>query len=1714
MTIDTACSGSLVSVDVGCQYLQSRQADAVIVAGANLYMSPDHNQDMGAMRGASSATGRCHTFDAKADGYIKAEAVNAVFLKRLDDAIRDGDPIRAVIRGTATNSDGWTPGIASPSSEAQAVAIRSAYTNAGIDDLDATAYLECHGTGTLAGDPIEVNGAASVFQPSRRPHGPLIIGSIKSNIGHSEPAAGISGLLKAVLAVENGRIPGNPTFVDPNPKIEFERLGVQASRWSLDWPRSHANYRRASVNSFGFGGSNAHVVVDAAEHFLSSKGLTQPRHVSSFVEAAEDDFFGDAPSTPAAQEKAQPKVLIFSANDQDSLKSYLKKLSTHLLNPAVTVKLADLAHTLSERRSRHFHRAFHVIKTSSDTVTTISTDDMIFGKRAAEPPKIGFVFTGQGAQWPQMGRDLIQMFPHTAGRVVSQLDGALKALPDDLRPTWTLRDELTQARSPEHLRLPEFSQPLVTALQLAYLAVLASWGIRPRAVVGHSSGEIAAACAAGLLTPEDAIRVAYFRGLASRELPPSEVVGMLAVGTGAEGVQRYLEAVNPVGGKPAVQIACYNSPSSLTLSGTIEALEAVRDAMQADGVFARMLQVSMAYHSRFMNSVGKLYEQLLLDQCSNKSPKADGRVTMFSSVTGTRVLGTDSVDFAYWTANMLSPVRFAQACGEMLSHKEHGVDFLVEIGPSNALSGPIKQVQKALPGGGKSITYTATAKRGPDTILALYDVPGRLYLLGADVAFPAVNRSESVTETESPATLVDLPNYAWNHSTKYWHESEASKDWRYRKFVHHDLLGTKVLNTSWTSPVWKKTLRLEDVPWLKDHRMGPDIIFPGAGYISMAVEAIYQATFAVASDEDVQKLTAGGYHYRLRDLKFPRALVLEENVGAKLMLTLYPVPGSTRGWFEYKVSSLAGEVWVENSTGFIRLDEGVYHGTKTPAPEDLRLPLEYPTPGSLWYKAMHDAGYNFGKDFQKQLAVESTPGQRTSRSIVSLVPPPSKWTPQSSYPLHPACIDGCFQSVSPSLWKGERSGINAVLVPAGVDGLVINSPRSEIDQELSVDGLSVTESQYLGIGRLDDMRNYLSNGTVYSPTDKSLVLQLNGLRYHRLETRSDVYTAHTYTQLSWKPDFSYLTSEEKLDTALSFASDGDESPIQEILDLAAHKKPDLSVLELKLNSEESFSLWLAKKASQHPLRAAAKSYRFATSNPTALVNAQEKYADAAGASFSLFDVTKAGFKAPDDEQFDLVVVEAPHLDASLSDVVLANLRTLVADQGALLVTELPALSNGNGHATKRDVSESLALKGFSSICKFSSAGTTSYLARAAGEADIDNESQTQEVAVLRLVDKSNQDGAVSQLISSLRGRGWNLSEHTAADAAASLRPKSTVLVLDELEAPVMATASEAQWNSLKQLVQAECNLLWVTRGAQLEVTDPLNAVAIGFLRTVRAEEPLLSLLTLDVEASTPLAHTVEAVDTVLRQAGAAPAQERNEFEFVERRGILHVSRVLPDTRLNAAKFEDLEGTPARPTDLHASNATIRLVTERLGNIDSLHYVEVADGRPLPLAPGKVEVELFASALNFKDVAVSMGIVPENEHLLGLEGAGVIVRVGEGVENRHVGQRVVVFEKGTFANRIIATTERTFPLPNSMTYEEAATLPAVYLTSIYSLFYLAQLKQGDTVLIHSASGGVGIASIQLAQYKKCEVGGSVQLRRGDKKRKTFFDLTYFIYDRFL
>ncbi|KAJ8063559.1 hypothetical protein OCU04_007431 [Sclerotinia nivalis] len=1664
ITIDTACSGSLVGLDLACRSLQSGEVDAAIVATSNFYLNPDHVMDAGNVGQAHSPTALCHTFDADADGYVKAEAVSCVIVKRLADAIRDRDPIRAIVRGSASNSNGRTGGIASPSGEAQAAAIRSAYANAGITSFNDTAYLECHGTGTQAGDPTEVNGAGSVFAATREADRPLIIGSIKSNVGHSEPAAGISGLMKAIMSMEKGIIPGNPTFIKPNPKIDFAANKVKASRTAIAWPDAGYPVRRASVNSFGYGGSNAHAILE--QPAINARN----NHASSYKAMEDEDSLEE-------EEPVRPHVLVLSANDATSLKAMIQSLSNHLINPRVKVSLPDLAYTLSERRTRLWHRAFVTTRT-----TEIEEDDFIIAKQSSAPPKIGFIFTGQGAQWPQMGKDLLEYFPWTKS-ILEELDLVLQAQAEP--PKWSLVRELSEPRTAEHLRQPEFSQPLVTALQICILAVLDSWGVKASSVVGHSSGEIAAAYAAGFLDRAGAIKAAFYRGQAAvnRKAEAEANVGMLAVGLGTEAIAPYLEKYSG-----SVWIACFNSPITLTISGKKPALEALAEDIKTAGHFARLVQVDLAYHSQLMDVIGEEYNKLLTTDEKFNALAGSSSVSWVSSVTGEKK--ETASDALYWKTNMISPVRFAEALKELVT--KDSPDYLIEIGPSGALAGPVSQVLKALPNGG-DVAYTAAWSRGANAGKSLFDVAGRLFLTGAPVDLSLVNEYD----INLTRIIIDLPNYSWNHSVKYWHENEASRDWRNKKFITHDLLGNKIPGTSWQSPTWRKHLNLADVPWLRDHKMGPDVLVPGAGLATLALEAMYQKYCALNPDDAVS--SPNELAYRFRNVKFDRAIVVEEGKPTTIMLMLSKVPGS-KDWHEFRIRTLAAGVVYEHCSGLIRVQDPIGDDEALKGHE--LAPLKHPQSTKLWYKAQAEVGMGFGPTFQKIKSIESVSGSRICRTIVDLQPPSSKWDPQSYYPLHPAVLDGCLQTATPANAAGERSLIKDTMIPASVDDMVVNKmPRNLYE------GLTIAESIYTGRGRKDVAKSWIANVAVHDPNTGALILRVKGLNYIRLDV-DEKPDPHVFQTVTWKPDISLLTQSQLAYVSLSDAS---STKLDNIIDLIAYKKPTLKVLEINLNYINNSSLWFEGK--DVAARAAYAQYDFASSNAKNLVSVQTANESKRNTAFHLIDTSKEALGLPVTEStYDLAIVKGPEKNPIMEEVI-KNLSSILNYDAFTLFVGLESTSN-KFTALDNDLESSspevpgtpsesssesqytdtaitslsttpLEIKPFEKYFKtngvFESVKEITTTLGSSSPSFLCNNSvdtKTEGTLIVAVFDK-NASGLDSSVESTLQASGWTISSAPIEEVTAD--KDSIVLIVDELSKPVLTQISEKQWDTLKQLIGTGTQIVWVTKGAQTtQITNPDDAMVEGLFRVIRREDPLAKLVTLDVQAATGPA-TSWAIDQVLRKLPVS-----TETEYAERDGILLIQRIVPDIKVNEFKAaESGKGLEPVSKGLHATEAQVRIQAEKIGTLQSLTWCETAIGE-VPIEPGMVEIEVMAVGVNFKDVATTMGIVPENEYTIGCECSGYIKRIAPGISKFKIGDRVACMRSGTYVNRVQCPYERVHVIPDSMSYKDAATIPLVYLTAIYSLYHLGNLREGQSVLIHSAAGGVGIAAIQLAQYKKADI----------------------------
>jgi len=1096
----------------------------------------------------------------------------------------------------------------------------------------------------------------------------------------------------------------------------------------------------------------------------------------------------------------------------------------------------------------------------------------------------------------------------------------------------TTTDELYDPRTPDHLRLPEFSQPLVTALQLVLISALSEWGIEPSSIVGHSSGEIAGAYAAGFLTAEDAIKIAFFRGEAAKQLQEaqSEAVGMLAVGIGADEVIPYIGELSAT-----VQIACYNSAKSVTLSGKASDLEIVKSRLQADSHFARALQVNLAYHSTYMTAIGERYQELV-ERNTGKPLPGNHNVTMYSSVTGG--VNSDPKDSLYWRTNMVSPVQFNDATTELLK-AEDPATLLIELGPSGALAGPFSQIKNALPGQGAGIQYYAAAKRGPDSVRSLFEVAGRVFAAGGEVNIRNVNTDARLADTANPAIIVDLPNYSWNHSKQYWHESDASKEWRYRKYVHHDLLGSKVLGTPWSAPTFSKILDLKDLPWLTDHRMGKDIVFPAAGFCAMAIEALYQSTQVTAPTEGV--VSANQLNYRLRNVTFDNALVLEESAPAKIKTTLTPsTTGSHGPWYHFTVATYSDGISREHSAGLIRLEN-----VKPPVViNHTANPLQQTTSGKLWYKAMATAGYGFGPLFQKHLEVEATSGQRASRSLVDLTEPDSTWGKQSPYPLHPAALDGSFQTVTPSLVAGVRSNIKSVLIPAIIDDLTVFANTSRPDR-----GISYTTSEYVGKGRRNDDKNYLSNATVHDPETKQVIVQLSGLRYHRLNTGFDPLGAHTLSQLSWKRDVTFLSP---LSTpAGEFAADAEE-----LLDLVAHRKPVLRVLEVNLDSGDTESLWFGK--GQSAMRAAYRDYKFASADATAIVNAQARYESYRATDFALLDLTKPLNKDQHGE-YDLVICKGSSLTLEAADQVLQNAKSLLAVGGHTVLlqggSETVSRAGHIAPALEADLTSAFESAGLRRLTRhvFSKGQRITV-------STLDEASYSASAASVKLFSFDGATSLSTTIVAALEQAGHDISS-ISGEARPSHR--ETVLVLDELTAPLLTRIDAKQWDVLQTLLSSRAKIVWVTHGSQLHVTNPQGALIHGLLRTIRSEYPGLSLTTLDVsDPASP--QTVTAISALLRHLASSGVKSPAETEYAERNGEIYISRVSPDEKINTFKKNESTDGLLQEGSLRDRKTLVRLRAERIGTLDGLMFGEIASDE-LPMEPNHVEVDIYAAGLNFK-----------------------------------------------------------------------------------------------------------------------------------------------------
>ena len=832
--------------------IRAGDCDSAIVASANWIADPGTQIALDKL-GALSASSRCHTFDSRAEGYARGEGYCAIYLKRLSLAIADESPIRAMIRGTAINSNGRTGGITRPSATGQETVIREAYRNAGDLPFAHTTYFECHGTGTYVGDPIEVAAIGRVFAPERDAENPLLVGSIKSNVGHGEGASALASIMKVVLSLEHKTIPPVYDLQTLNPNIDFEGAKVKPVTEIIPWPKG---LQRASINSFGYGGANGHAILDHVNNVLpgyvapgifkntanETNGTTNGHtnghtygHTNGHANGRTIGYTNghtngnqngtsiqhrpivESPKLNATTAAATRQLVLLplSGHNETSLNLNIDALSKVIDQ----FSLADVAYTFGARRSRLAQRSFRVVDKAN------VAQGLVIDRKPVRAPlqtsNLGFIFTGQGAQWHAMGAELSEY--RVFRTAIQYLDYVLGSLPNG--PSWSLYDILSGNCDTALIQTAEVSQAVCTAVQIGLVDLLASWSIRPSGVAGHSSGEMAAAYASGRTTAAETIVAAYFRGQAVSK--NKQKGAMLAVGLGPDQITKYLE-----GQEDGVKLAAINSKGSVTLSGEVAAIEEISAAMTADSVFNRTLKTDgNAYHSHHMLPLGREYIKMLTDGIKHiqKHGLADEKqrypqVPWASSVTPSKSTA-DLDDLAsYWRANLESPVRFSEAVVRLMSMEDVPIHAIVEIGPHPTLKSPLEQILK---GQDKTVTYNSTLKRQQDSRASMLQLAGTLFGLNATVDLAAVNAVDNIDGTglEHGCICIDLPQYQYTYGELNYHESRASKEYRFRSTTRHDLLGSKVVGNAKLRPQWRNILRMKDVPWLSDHRLVPGECF-------------------------------------------------------------------------------------------------------------------------------------------------------------------------------------------------------------------------------------------------------------------------------------------------------------------------------------------------------------------------------------------------------------------------------------------------------------------------------------------------------------------------------------------------------------------------------------------------------------------------------------------------------------------------------------------------------------------------------------------------------------------------------------------------------------------------------------------------------------------------------------------------------------------------
>ncbi|MBN2801589.1 MAG: SDR family NAD(P)-dependent oxidoreductase [Deltaproteobacteria bacterium] len=784
--VDTACSSSLIAAHLACQSIWQKESTAAIVAGVNLMLKPELHIGF-STAGFLSPDARSKAFDAGANGYVRSEGVGVLFLKPLSMAIKDGNKIYATIIGSAINEDGRTGGIALPNPDAQVAVMKDAYKNAGISPSMIT-YVEAHGTGTAAGDPLECSSIARVIGADREDE--VLIGSVKSNIGHTELASGSAGLIKLALTLKHGMAPPNVHFKTPNPKIDFKGWHLKVPTQLTPISKKN-NCIYGAVNSFGFGGSNAHLVLKSYDEIASDK---------------KDNVKGES--------RLNAVPLVLSARSEGALKALGVKYSELLKNG---VDLKEVAGGAATGRSHLELRASVSAENSKELIERLDSlnrgekDPFIVSGRAETggEGKVAFVFSGQGPQWFAMGRELLEN-DHLFKEIVEEVDSYLQELGWLKDENSTLVKELAKSNELSRINETHIVQPALFALQVALARMWMRNGVMPDMVTGHSIGEVAAAHISGALSLKEATRVVYWRSRC--QTSASGTGQMLAIQMGKTEAE---DLIGSIDGK--IDIAAVNGPSMVVLAGKSKELEQVASILNTKGTFNRFLVVDVPFHSYLLDDVATRFRKDVL-------PLTTGRleIPLYSTVYG-RTIEAEEVTVDYWAKNIRQTVLFYPTVSLMV---EDGARAFVEVSPHPILA---HGLQAAFDQQGVKGVVVESLRRKEKESLTMANSLGKLHVAGVEVDWNKLFKGVDLK-------AVDLPFYPFEKE-RYWLESRGALKDRMATRVHHHLIKSTGAADNPNDIIWDVELDVRNAPYLSEHKVQGPVVFPGAGHVDLAIGA-------------------------------------------------------------------------------------------------------------------------------------------------------------------------------------------------------------------------------------------------------------------------------------------------------------------------------------------------------------------------------------------------------------------------------------------------------------------------------------------------------------------------------------------------------------------------------------------------------------------------------------------------------------------------------------------------------------------------------------------------------------------------------------------------------------------------------------------------------------------------------------------------------------